>query len=325
MLAVDTEENINKTGLSSCQSGSPVFNDSILEGIGNTPLIKLNNISKELSGDVAIYAKVEWFNPGGSVKDRAALNIIEDAERCGKLTKDKIIIDSTSGNTGIAYSLVGAVKGYKVSLVMPSNVSTERKSIVRFYGADIIYTDPMLGSDGAIVEVRKRVEKNPEIYFYGDQYNNDSNWQAHYNNTAVEIWNQTDGNITHFVAGLGTSGTFMGTVKRLKEFNSNVKAFSVEPASDFHGLEGLKHMASSIVPGIYDQNIADKRLSVETEDALDMVKMLAAKEGLFAGYSSGAALKSALDIARDMKQGLIVVVFPDSGDRYLSTGFMLGE
>ncbi|MGR3178462.1 MAG: PLP-dependent cysteine synthase family protein [Candidatus Anammoxibacter sp.] len=309
----------------SLQSGNLVFNNSILEGVGNTPLIRLNNISKELSGDVEIYAKVEWFNPGGSVKDRAALNIIEDAERCGKLTKDKIIIDSTSGNTGIAYSLVGAVKGYKVSLVMPSNVSIERKSIVRFYGADIIYTDPLLGSDGAIVEVRKLVKENPGKYFYGDQYNNDSNWQAHYKNTAVEIWDQTNGNITHFVAGLGTSGTFIGTTKRLKEFNNNVKAFSVEPTSDFHGLEGLKHMASSIVPGIYDQNIADRRLAVETEDALDMVKVLAAKEGLFAGYSSGAALKATLDIARDMKQGLIVVVFPDGGDRYLSTSFMLEQ
>ncbi|MGR3320058.1 MAG: PLP-dependent cysteine synthase family protein [Candidatus Anammoxibacter sp.] len=324
-MIVKTEKNMTETRFGSLQSGNLVFNNSILEGVGNTPLIKLNNISNELSGDVEIYAKVEWFNPGGSVKDRAALNIIEDAERCGKLTKGKIIIDSTSGNTGIAYSLVGAVKGYKVSLVMPSNVSTERKSIVRFYGADIIYTDPLLGSDGAILEVRKLVKENPEKYFYGDQYNNDSNWQAHYKNTAVEIWDQTNGNITHFVAGLGTSGTFIGTTKRLKEFNDNIKTFSVEPTSDFHGLEGLKHMASSIVPGIYDQDIADERLAVETEDALDMVKTLAAKEGLFAGYSSGAALKAALDVARDMKQGLMVVVFPDGGDRYLSTSFMLEQ
>ena len=324
-MVVEAQENLPETKFSSMQPFGHVFNRSILEAVGNTPLIRLNNISKELSGDVEIFAKAEWFNPGGSVKDRPALNIVEDAEMSGKLTKDKIIIDSTSGNTGIAYSLIGAVKGYKVSLVMPSNVSEERKSIVRFYGSNIIYTDPLLGSDGAIVEVRKLVDENPVKYFYGDQYNNDSNWQAHYKNTAVEIWEQTEGDITHFVSGLGTSGTFMGTVKRLKEFNSDIIASSVEPSSDFHGLEGLKHMASAIVPGIYDENIADKKCSVETEDALEMVKLLAAKEGIFAGYSSGAAMKAALDIAKELKHGLIVVIFPDSGDRYLSTSFMLGQ
>ena len=303
----------------------PVFKKSILEGIGSTPLIRLNNITKDLPDKVEIYAKAEWFNPGGSVKDRAALSIIEDAERSGKLTKDKIIIDSTSGNTGIAYALVGAVKGYKVALVMPENVSEERKAIVSFFGSEIIYTDPLLGSDGAIVEVRERIKNDPDKYFYGDQYNNDANWQAHYNNTAVEIWEQTGGKITHFIAGLGTSGTFIGTSRRLKEFNSNVKVFSVEPASDFHGLEGMKHMASSIVPGIYDFDLADSKCSVETEDALDMVKMLASMEGLFIGYSAGAAMKIAMDMARGMEQGLIVTIFPDSGDRYLSTSFMLGK
>ncbi len=303
----------------------PVFNKSILEGIGCTPLIRLNNITKELPDGVEIYAKAEWFNPGGSVKDRAALNIIEDAERSGKLTKDKVIIDSTSGNTGIAYALVGAVKGYRVALVMPENVSEERKAIVSFFGSEIIYTDPLLGSDGAIIEVRKRIENEPDKYFYGDQYNNDANWQAHYNNTGVEIWEQTGGNITHFIAGLGTSGTFVGTSRRLKEFNSDVKVFSVEPASDFHGLEGMKHMESSIVPGIYDYYLADSKCSVETEDALEMVKLLASKEGLFVGYSAGAAMKTAMDMARGMEHGLIVTIFPDSGDRYLSTSFMLGK
>ncbi len=302
-----------------------VFMGSILEGVGNTPLVRLNNVSRDISGDVEIFAKAEWLNVGGSVKDRAALSIIEDAEKSGALTKDKIIIDSTSGNTGIAYSLIGAVKGYKVALVMPSNVSEERKAIVRFYGSDIIYTDPLLGSDGAIIEVRKLVDENPDKYFYGDQYNNDANWLAHYNGTAVEIWEQTNGKITDFVAGLGTSGTFMGTTRRLKEFNKDIRAFSVEPSSDFHGLEGLKHMESAIVPGIYDTNLADTKCSVETEDALDMVKMLAAKEGLFVGYSAGAAMKAALDIAKDMKHGLIVTIFPDGGDRYLSTSFMLGD
>lgn len=307
------------------QPFGPVFDNSVLQGIGNTPLIRLNNISREIDGDVTIYAKAEWFNPGGSVKDRAALSIIEDAEDTGALTREKTIIDSTSGNTGIAYSLIGAVKGYNVTLVMPSNVSDERKSIVRFYGSEIIFTDPLLGSDGAIVEVRRLVREHPDRYFYGDQYNNDANWQAHYNNTAMEIWEQTGGKITHFIAGLGTSGTFMGTTKRLKEMKDDIEACSVEPASDFHGLEGMKHMASSIVPGIYNPNIADKKCSVETEHALDMVKMLSSKEGLFVGYSSGASMKCALDVARDLKQGVIVVIFPDSGDRYLSTSFMLGE
>lgn len=324
-MIVKTENNMTEQDTDNCRMYRPVFNKTILEGVGNTPLIRLNHIPKELPGDIDIYIKAEWFNPGGSVKDRAALNIIENAEKSGTLTKDKIIIDSTSGNTGIAYSLIGAVKGYKVALVMPSNVSEERKSIVRFYGSDIIYTDPLLGSDGAIIEVRKIVEANPDKYFYGDQYNNNSNWQAHYHSTAVEIWDQTDRKITHFVAGLGTSGTFTGTVRRLKEYNKDIKAFSVEPTSDFHGLEGLKHMATAIVPGIYDDKLADKKCSVETEDALDMVKQLAAKEGLFVGYSSGAAMKAAMDIAKELKQGTIVAIFPDSGDRYLSTSFMLEQ
>lgn len=322
-MTIIAKSNINE--INEGRLNRPVYNNSILEGVGNTPIIRLNSFCKTVSSDVDIYAKAEWFNPGGSVKDRAALSIIEDAEKSGKLTKDKIIIDSTSGNTGIAYSLIGAVKDYKVTLVMPSNVSEERKAIVRFYGSEIIYTDPLLGSDGAIVEVRRLVKENPDKYFYGDQYNNDANWKAHYNSTAVEIWDQTQGKITHFVAGLGTSGTFTGTVRRLKEFNNNIQTYSVEPTSDFHGLEGLKHMESAIVPGIYDNTLADKKCGVETEDALDMVNLLASKEGLFVGYSAGAAMKTAMDIAKDMKSGLIVVMFPDSGDRYLSTSFMLGK
>lgn len=302
-----------------------VLKESILEGIGNTPLIKLNKITRDLPVDVEIYAKAEWFNPGGSVKDRAALRIIEDAERSGRLTKDKIIIDSTSGNTGIAYSLIGAVKGYKVTLVMPSNVSEERKTIVRFYGAEIIYTDPLLGSDGAILEVRRLAKKDPERYFYADQYNNDSNWHAHYYTTGTEIWGQTAGKITHFVAGMGTSGTFMGTGKRLKEFNDKIVAISVEPAAELHGLEGMKHMATAIVPGIYDAGFADKKITIETEDALEMVKKLAVEEGIFAGYSSGAAIKAGLDVAKELKYGLVVAIFPDGGDRYLSTSFMVNQ
>ncbi len=301
---------------------APVFKKSILESVGNTPLIKLNKITRGLR-NVQIYAKAEWFNPGGSVKDRPALRIIEDAEKTGMLTKDKIIIDSSSGNTGVAYALIGATKGYKVTLVMPSNVSEERKAIVHSFGAEIISTDPLQGSDGAIIEVRHIVEENPERYFYADQYNNPSNWQAHYDTTGVEIWGQTGGKITHFIAGLGTSGTIMGTGRRLKECNPDIQVISVEPSGPIHGLEGLKHMEMSIVPDIYDKNFADEKLYIETEDAYEMVRRLASEEGLRVGYSSGAAMKAAFDVAKKVEKGLIVIVFPDSGDRYLSTSFLL--
>lgn len=301
---------------------APVFKKSILESVGNTPLVKLNKITRGLR-KVEIYAKIEWLNPGGSVKDRPALRIIEDAEKSGRLTKEKIIIDSSSGNTGVAYALIGATKGYKVALVMPSNVSEERKAIVRAFGADIIFTDPLQGSDGAIIEVRRIVEENPERYFYADQYNNPSNWQAHYDTTGVEIWGQTGGKITHFMAGLGTTGTLMGTGRRLKEYNPDIQVISVEPSGPIHGLEGLKHIETAIVPGIYDRNFADEKLFVETEDAYEMVRRLASEEGLRVGYSSGAAMKASIDVAKKVDNGLIVTVFPDSGDRYLSTSFLL--
>lgn len=301
---------------------APVFKESILESIGNTPLIKLNKITRGLR-NVEVYAKIEWFNPGGSVKDRPALRIIEDAEKSGRLTKDKIIIDSSSGNTGVAYALIGATKGYKVTLVMPSNVSEERKAIVRSFGADIIFTDPLQGSDGAIIEVRHIVEEDPERYFYGDQYNNPSNWQAHYDTTGVEVWEQTGGEITHFIAGLGTSGTLTGTGRRLKEYNPNIQVISLEPSGPIHGLEGLKHMETAIVPEIYDKDLADEKLYIETEDAYEMVRRLATEEGLRVGYSSGAAVKASVDVAKKIDKGLIVIVFPDNGDRYLSTGFLL--
>ncbi len=301
---------------------APVFKKSILESVGNTPLVKLNKVTRGLH-NVQIYAKIEWFNPGGSVKDRPALRIIEDAEKTGRLTKDKIIIDSSSGNTGIAYALIGATKGYKVTLVMPSNVSEERKSIVRSFGSNIIFTDPLQGSDGAIIEVRRIVKENPERYFYADQYNNPSNWQAHYDTTGVEIWEQTGGKITHFIAGLGTTGTLMGTGRRLKECNPDIQVISVEPSGPIHGLEGLKHIETAIVPGIYDKNFADEKLYIETEDAYEMVRRLTSEEGLRVGYSSGAAMKAALDVAKRIDNGLIVIIFPDSGDRYLSTSFLL--
>lgn len=304
------------------QPEAPVFRDSILQRIGNTPLIRLNHMVRGLKG-VEIYAKAEWFNPGGSVKDRPALRIIEDGEKFGRLTKEKIIIDSTSGNTGIAYAMIGAVKGYSVTLVMPSNVSEERKAIVRSFGAEIVFTDPLKGSDGAILEVRRLVKEYPEKYFYADQYNNPSNWKAHYDTTAAEVWGQTRGRVTHFVAGIGTSGTLMGTGRRLKEFNPEIRVIAVEPATSIHGLEGLKHMDTAIVPGIYDASFPDSKIQVETEEAYKMVKELGQREGLLVGYSAGAAMKATLEVAKGLKDGCMVVIFPDSGNHYLSTSFWI--
>ena len=299
-----------------------ISKSSISDRIGNTPLLRINRITNVLKDrDVGIYAKAEWFNPGGSVKDRPALRIIEDAEKTGRLNLDKIIIDSTSGNTGIAYALIGASKGYKVTLVMPQNVSEERKRIVRAFGAKIVFTDSLLGSDGAMIEAKRLVEEEPSKYFYADQYNNPSNWKAHYETTGVEIWEQTGGEITHFIACLGTSGTLMGTGRRLKEYNPDIQVISVEPSTPIHGLEGMKHMSTSIVPGIYDDHFPDRKMMVETEDAYTAVKRLAAEEGFFVGYSSGAALVASLKVAGEIDRGLIVTIFPDRGDRYLSTSF----
>lgn len=298
---------------------------SILDKIGNTPLLKINRITKGLRNkDVGVYAKAEWFNPGGSVKDRPALRIIEEAEKSGRLNHDKIIIDSTSGNTGIAYALIGASKGYKVTLVMPLNVSEERKRIVRAFGAAMVFTDPLLGSDGAMLEAKRIVNEEPSRYFYADQYNNPANWRVHFETTGVEIWEQTAGRVTHFIASLGTSGTLMGTGRRLKEYNPDIQVIAVEPATPIHGLEGMKHMATSIVPGIYDDHFPDRKIAVETEDAYEAVKRLAAEEGFFVGYSSGAALVASLKIAGEIEKGTIVTVFPDRGDRYLSTSFWAG-
>lgn len=292
---------------------------SLLSHIGNTPLIKITKLKDKALNGVQIYAKAEWFNPGGSVKDRPALRMIQTGEERGELTKDKIIMDSTSGNTGIAYALIGAVKGYKVRLVMPGNVSEERKRIVKAYGAEIIFTSPLEGSDGAIREARRIYREDPRKYFMPDQYNNPANPEAHYETTGKEIIEQTNGSITHFVAGIGTGGTIMGTGRRLKEFNSKIKVIAVEPATPLHGLEGLKHMESSIVPGIYKEEFLDGKINVQTEDAYDMTLRLAKEEGLFVGYSSGAAMQGALEVARQIKKGAIVTVFPDSGDKYLST------
>jgi cysteine synthase B len=293
----------------------------LLSRIGNTPLLRLNKITHHLSPNVQIFAKAEWFNPGGSVKDRPALNMILDGERRGLLRPGKIILDATSGNTGIAYAMIGAAKGYRVRLCVAANVSPERKHILRAYGADLVFTDPSESSDGAIRRARELYAGDPDVYFYPDQYNNDANWQAHYHTTGREILDQTSGRITHFIAGLGTSGTFTGAGRRLKEYNPQIELISVQPDSGFHGLEGLKHMDTAIVPGIYDPDLADRNYSIETEEAYAMTRRLARDEGLLVGISSGAAAAAALQMAAELRSGVVVVVFPDSGDKYLTASF----
>jgi cysteine synthase B len=290
----------------------------LLTQIGNTPLLKIVRLPKGLEG-VEIYAKAEWFNPGGSVKDRAALWMVEDGERSGQLTRETVILDATSGNTGIALAMIGAVKGYRVELVMPQSASEERKKTLRAYGAEIRLTDPLEGSDGAILEARRLYAEDAERYFYSDQYNNPANPQAHYETTGLEIVRQTKGRVTHFVAGIGTGGTIMGTGRRLKEYNEAIQVIAVEPDSGMHGLEGLKHMEGSIVPGVYDEGFLDGKISVGTEEAYKTVWWLATEEGLLVGPSSGAALRGALEVAREIGKGMIVTIFPDGGDRYLGT------
>jgi cysteine synthase B len=294
------------------------------ELVGNTPLLRLRNIAPQ-SSRVEIYAKAEWFNPGGSVKDRPALGMILDGERTGRLTKDKTILDATSGNTGIAYAWIGAARGYRVKLALPQNASEERKRILKSYGAELVLTNPLEGSDGAIKEARRLYAENPGLYFYADQYNNPANWRAHYETTANEIWEQTAGRVTLFIAGLGTSGTFVGASRRLKELNPAVKVISFQPDSPFHGLEGLKHMETAIVPGIYDASIAEENYEINTEQAHEYTRKLGKREGLLVGVSSGAALACALKVAEKIVSGVIVTVFPDAGDKYLSERFWDNE
>jgi len=293
--------------------------------IGNTPLLAFPRLSREI-GPVEVYAKAEWYNPGGSVKDRAAMSMILDGERRGLLTKDKILIDATSGNTGIAYAMICAQRGYRVKLCLPANASRERKQTLLAYGVDLVLTDPTESTDGAQRTVKRLVAAEPDKYFYPDQYNNDANWRAHYETTANEIWRQTDGRITHFVAGLGTTGTFMGTTRRLKELNPNIRCYSMQPDGPLHGLEGLKHMESAIVPGIYDSKLADENVDVATEDAHRMVLRLAREEGYLVGVSSGANMAAAMRIARDIKasgqtDAVVVTVLCDSAAKYLSEDF----
>jgi S-sulfo-L-cysteine synthase (O-acetyl-L-serine-dependent) len=298
---------------------------SVIDLIGDTPLLEISRVTAGLlRPGVRIFAKLESFNPGGSVKDRAARKMVEVGLARGELRAGKVIIDSTSGNTGIALAMVGAALGYPVELVMAANVSRERKRIIAAFGAKAIYSDPLEGSDGAIVLCRKIINENPERYFKPDQYNNEANALAHFESTGPEIWEQTRGVVTHFVAGIGTSGTIMGTGRYLKMRNKAIKVIAAEPDDPMHGLEGLKHMASSIVPGIYHEDQLDLKIGVSTEDAYDMVYALGQIEGMLVGQSSGAAMIAALRVARELREGCVVTIFPDAGDKYLSTNLWIG-
>jgi cysteine synthase B len=300
--------------------GSPrIETDPIVRQIGNTPLIEIRRIFE--SEHIQIFAKLESFNPGGSIKDRPAANMIKAGEESGELTQEKTILDSTSGNTGIAYAMIGASKGYRVRLALPSNASAERKRILQGYGVELDLTDPLEGSDGAYARVQEIYQKEPEKFFYPNQYANDANWRAHYDSTGPEIYRQTCGEVTHFVTGLGTTGTMMGTSRFLKEQDPSIRCISFVPDSPFHGLEGLKHLSSTLVPDIYDASIPDENLEIATEDAHRMVVRLAREEGLFVGISAGAAMMAALEVAKNIESGRIVTVFCDGGDKYLSEEF----
>jgi S-sulfo-L-cysteine synthase (O-acetyl-L-serine-dependent) len=297
--------------------------EAVLAQIGNTPLLSLDALTRDLPS-VKLLGKAEWHNPGGSVKDRAAAGIVAEARRSGKLAPGKILLDSTSGNTGIAYAMLGAALGFPVTLCVPENVSPERKRILQAYGANIIYTDPAEGSDGALKIARQLGERHPDLYYYADQYSNDANWRAHYETTANEIWQQTEGRITHFVAMLGTTGTFVGTTRRLKELNPRIRCISLQPDSAFHGIEGAKHLPSAIVPRIYDASLADQNLEIVTEDAHAMARRLAREQGLLVGVSSAAAVVGSLQVIESLKinqPATIVTILCDSGEKYLSEKF----
>jgi cysteine synthase B len=302
---------------------------ALLDLIGNTPMVQLQKITRHLPDNIRIYAKLERFNPGGSVKDRPALWMIRDGLEKGLLSKDKVIIDSTSGNTGIALAMIGACMDFRVRLVMPGNVSDERKRICRAFGAELIFSDPLEGSDGAIIDAQRIYEENPEFYFKPDQYNNPANPRAHEESTGPEIWRDTHGNISHFVASLGTSGTLVGTGRYLKKMNADVQIIAAEPDSPFHGIEGLKHIESSIVPGIYDTSVYNEKIGISTDIAYDYTLQLAEEEGLLSGQSCGCALAAALDVAERLAEagqaGEIVAIFPDGGEKYLSTPVFAGS
>ncbi len=300
----------------------PIEASTVLDQIGNTPLIDLSAFAhvRGISSNVGVYAKAEWLNPGGSIKTRPALRIIEEGERAGALTPDKIIIDSSSGNTAIGLALVGAAKGYDVHVVLPANVSAERKALVKAYGATLIESDPLEGSDGAIRQVREIVEGDPDRYFYANQYNNPANWWAHYDTTGPEIWRQTHGRITHFVAGLGTTGTIVGVGRFLKKQNRDVQIAGVQPVDELSVIEGLKFLETAITPEIYDADVADRDVRIDSETAYDYTRQLAREAGLFVGFSSGAAVAACMEVARELDKGVLVTVLPDDGSKYISLG-----
>lgn len=300
--------------------GAEVQKRSLIATVGNTPMIELTRIAREVA-PVRILAKAEWFNPGGSVKDRPALNMILDGQHSGRLTPKKIILDATSGNTGIAYAMFGAALGYRVKLALPANAGDLHKRILRAYGAELVLTDPVKGSDGAIEEAIRLNEQDSQLYFYPDQYTNDANWQAHFQATGPEIMAQSDSQVTHFVAGLGTSGTFTGTGRYLRQQNPDIKLISIQPDSPMHGLEGWKHMETSIKPAFYDPSLADENIEVCTEEAQQMVKRLATEEGLLVSASAAAAVRGALEVARDLSEGVVVTVLADNAMKYLDASF----
>jgi cysteine synthase B len=306
------------------QPATAQIGSSLPDRIGSTPLVRFEKVIGSLEG-ITLLGKAEWANPGGSVKDRAAASMVADARARGVLGPGKTLLDATSGNTGIAFAMLGAALGFPVQLTMPANVSPERRRILRVFGAQVEWTDPDKGSDGAILRARELAGNDPDRYFYADQYSNDANWLAHYRSTGPEIWQQTAGQITHFVAGLGTSGTFMGTTRRLKEFNPAIQAISFQPDSPFHGLEGLKHMGTAMVPAIYNPHLSDRNLEIETEASYDMARRLAREEGLLVGISAAAAVVASLKIAQEEanagRRAVVVTVLPDAADKYLSERF----
>jgi len=313
---------VKKTKVTKAFRADEISKSFLEAAVGNTPLIRLRRVTSELPDAVEVYAKTEHLNPGGSVKDRAALAMILAGEKSGELTPEKTILDATSGNTGIAYAMIGAARGYRVKLALPKNASSARKRILKLYGAEIIETDPMSGTDAAQIIARELAEKFPDEYFYPDQYNNEANWKAHFATTAPEIWWQTQGRATHFVAGLGTTGTFTGTARRLKEFNPELVAVSIQPESPIHGLEGMKHLETAIVPGIYDAKLADQDVAIATEEAQAMTRRLAREEGLFVGPSSGANVFAAIELAKKIDgEGVVVTILCDGGGKYLSEEF----
>lgn len=296
--------------------------NTVLEQIGNTPLLDLSEFAQRsgVSSQVSLYAKAEWYNPSGSVKARAALRIVEDAEQRGDLSAGKILIDSSSGNTGIAFAMIGALKGYPVHLVMPGNVSSERKALAKAYGATLIESDPLEGSDGAIRLVRELVANDPDRYYYANQYNNPSNWLAHYDTTGPEIWRQTDGAITHFVCGLGTTGTFVGVGRYLKAQNPAIQLVALQPSDELSVIEGLKYLETAIIPEIWDEHLIDQDLRLDAEESWQMTRRVAREAGLFVGVSAGAAVAGAIQVARTLTSGVVVTILPDDGSKYISLG-----